>query len=161
MNIKKQFKPSKEMIKAAANVFACMAMVDTIKPMVTGYQKGILTRHQWPIDKESRRIAGKTSIVLDPKNSWLLNEADFKAYLYECNEQRKAAGLHVDNIQHCPLLVAEDLLRQAQRLLADTMESVTGITAHQIFCSKNALENYKKYIDLNLRLLAPFVKTTK
>ncbi len=38
MKHQKQFTPSKEMIKAASNVFACMAIVDTIKPMVTGYQ---------------------------------------------------------------------------------------------------------------------------
>ncbi len=99
--------------------------------------------------------------MVNPEDSWLLNETDFQVYLYECNEQRKAAGLHVDDIQYCPLLVAENLLRQAQRLLADTMEPVTNITADQVLCSKNALENYKKYIDLNLRLLAPFVKVTK
>lgn len=138
------FRPSTEQIEAAITVFKCMAMVDVIRPVVEGYKQKILNELGY---------AGLT-----PKTSYQLPESVWPEYQCRCNEERIAAKLHVDDPGHCPLLVAENLLTQAQRLLTDVMEPVSGISFDRIFRASNALKNYESLIDLNLRLLAPWCK---
>lgn len=139
----KTWRPSPDQIRAAKTVFLAMAYTETIRPVVKGYQKQI-----------------KREMHLDPDApSYLMAEADFKTYLVRCNEERIRAGLHVDSEEYCPLLVAEDLERQAKNALIDAMEPTTGISFNQIIQSSNCLENLKKYIDLTLRMMAGHLKT--
>ncbi len=151
------FTPSQDMISAATAVFTAMAYVQTIEPIVRGYQKKILDKYKFKIDKRwtenKRRNPG---IITDPKRAYLMSDDDFKFYLEELNEERKKAGLRVENPEFCPLLVAEDILNKAEFLLCQAMEPITKITHDQIM--RSGLDKYKKYIDLSLKLLAPFVK---
>lgn len=154
----KGFKPSPAMLQAAGIVFKAMAWVDVIKPVVEGYQKEILSRHQWHIAKEwSEKRGSPDRIILEPTNSYLLEDEDFQTYLQECHVARAKAGLKVDNDDFCPLLVAENLLNKAKNVLIDVMSTTTGIEHDDLF--HHGLEDYNKYIDLTLRLLAPFLRT--
>lgn len=157
MDIKTSFQPTKKMIKAAEAVFMAMAFTQTIRPIVEAYQREILSRHKWENNEEfakyGRRGVKKRSI-LEPKDAWLLDDADFQTYLKESNEARKKANLHVENEECCPLLVAEDLERQTKIVLANVMEPVTKISYNDLTGTVNT---YDKYFDLTLRLLAPFV----
>jgi len=146
----KQFKPTKAMIEAAQMVFTTMAMVQTVKPIVRGYQKKVLAEHQFIGGHDETDL----HVILDPKESWLLNDNDFKVYLDETNEEREKVGLKVDNPEHCPLLVAEHMQIQAEHLLIDSMEPVTKLKAEDIY----NLDHYKRMVDITLRLLVPFVK---
>ena len=138
------FHPDREHVAAAEAVFMCMAAVQTIKPIVRGYQAKVLRELGWS--------------GVDPDRSYNLPESVFSVYLKRCNEERIAAKLHVDSEEYCPLLVAENLLRKSQRLLVDLMEPVSGISFDQIFRCSDALANYDQLVDLNLRLLAPYCK---
>lgn len=146
----KTFKPTEDMIKSAELVFAAKSIVETIKPIVHAYQYEILNRHQFKNTFDG-------SIVLDNENIYELSEEDFAIYSAEVKAARDKAGLHVDNDDYCPLLVAEDNLRKAQRLLANAMEPITKLSADDVICSASGLDNYKKYIELSLGLLAPYV----
>lgn len=88
-----------------------------------------------------------------------MGEEDHKTYHEECKRARDAAGLHVDDPDFCPLLVAEDLLHQAEHVLIEVMEPVTGISFDDLMCSSNGVENLRQYINLTLPLLTPFIGT--
>lgn len=140
----RSFRPDREQVAAAETVFMCMAAVQTIEPIVRGYQRKVLRELGW--------------CSVDPDRSYDLPDSVFVVYLKRCNEERIAAKLHVDDEEYCPLLVAEDLLRQSRRLLIDLMEPVHGISFDQIFCCSDALANYDQLVDLNLQLLASYCK---
>lgn len=155
----KEFKPTKEMINAAERVCKAMAYKDTIKPIVRKYQKAVLEKYQFHIDKiwiENYNKADR--IVLEPEDDYLLNDNDFKIVLKEWNKERKKVGLHIDNEEYCPLLIAEDLLNKAEKLLLDEMEYITGMKAED-FTYNN--EIYNKAVDLTLKLLVPFIDKEK
>jgi len=138
------FRPSTGQIAAAESVFMCMAAVQTIRPIVENYQRKVLRDLGY----------GHTPLNL----TYTLPDAVFAVFHERCQQEREAAGLHVDDPEFCPLLVAEHLLSQAQHLFVDVMEPVSGISFDQIFRSPNALDHYGRLVDLNLRLLAPYCK---
>lgn len=149
---------TEDMKQAAKTVFKTMAFTQTIRPIVRAYQLKIIDEMKPQVnerDAKNYRLGFK--IITDPKDTYLMNNEDFQVYLKRCNEERIKAKLHVDNEEFCPLLVAEDLQRQAERAFIETMEPITHLTPDKVLCSKNGLENYRKLIDLSLRLLAPYV----
>lgn len=154
----KDFTPTYDMIQAVKAVFVCMAAVETIKPIVRGYQEKILAYMQaGPAEKWCQRENGMKpdDIILAPEQAYLLDDDDWTWYLAECNKERKKAKLHVENEEFCPLLVAENNLRKARKLLIDAMEPLTGIKFDDLFT--DFPNNYNKYIDLSLRLLVSFL----
>jgi hypothetical protein len=148
-----KFNPTNEMIEAARTVFVAMAFVETIKPVVVGYEKAILAKHQFHIAKQWTDKGIADEIILDPDHSYLLEDADFQVYFEECNKAREAAHLKVDNPEFCPLLVAEHLQSDAENYLIESMQEVTHIEPSSLYG-----DNRKKFLDLTLKLLVKFVK---
>jgi hypothetical protein len=137
----KKFNPTNEMIEAAKTVFMTMAYTETIKPIIA---------------KEWTAKGMQDQIILNPDQTYLLQDSDFQVYLQETFKARDKAGLRVDNPEFCPLLVAEDLQRQAERALIEAMEPVTHLEPARLYG-----DNRKKFLDLTLKLLAPFVGNAK
>ena len=159
------FKPDANQIRAARNLFAAMAHAELVVPIVLGYQREILARHQWKPDARwadigTGRAGGHAEWVnqplLDPKRSYLMNEADFKAYMVECRKAQAAAKLITETPDHCPKLVAEDLVLRCEMALVAAMEPVTKVDWELI---TRDLKSKGIYMGLTLRLLAPFVGT--
>lgn len=138
------FRPTEEQISAAETVFMCMAAVDLVKPIVEEYQAKAL------------RDVGYGHLPV--RDAWTLPDTVWPVYHAHCQTYMAESGLTVDHPDHCPLLVSKNLLCQAQRVLADVMEPVSGISFDRIFQAPDALKNYDTLIDLNLRLLAPYCK---
>lgn len=158
----KPFKPTPEMIEAAENVFLAMAFEQSVRPIVEGYRQTIFAERTWRCDPDLvERMERRSSdqpveqYVTDIKSTWMMEKADFALYLERCNAERIAAGLVVEHESYCPLLVAENMTIQAKHALCDAMAGVTNIPAKTAATLK--LDDYRKFIDLNLRLLAPFV----
>ena len=149
-----KFHPTDAMIAAATLVFMHMAKVAVIRPIVEGYQKELLAKHQFKVRDEFSERRG-AEVILDPKLSYLMPDEDFAIYDAECKAARDTAGLHVEDKDFCPLLVAENDLIKAKRTLVDVMESVTGIGHDKLMCN---FDKYDEYIDLCLKLLSPYVK---
>lgn len=139
-----KFRPTRKQVAAAETVFQCMAAVDVVQPIVLGYRTKVLRELGWG--------------HIDPERTYDLPDSVFAEYHRRCNEERIAAKLHVDDPDHCPLLVVRNLLCKAQRILVDEMEPVAGISFDMIFRAPNALKRYDELIDLNLRLLAPYCR---
>lgn len=145
----KQFKPTKEMIKAAKNVLIAMAYTETVRPIVLKYQQ-----KEIDIMQAVNRYDG--SIITNPAHSYLMSDEDFEIYHKAIKEARDKAGLKVEHEDHCPLLVAEALQRNAERYLCDTMYPISKLSTDDVICSPGGLELYKELINLNLRLLLPY-----
>ena len=147
-----------------------MALVETVTPVVQGYDREILQEM-----KPTSRYTGE--LITDPNRGYEMPDAEFKIYLFKMREQqtehpdiiaivnsiRIAWGMKPIDFEgdpdYCPLLVAEDMQRIAKRQLIDAMESITALEADKVLCS--GLDNYEKLVDLSLELLAPFVQTSK
>lgn len=157
----KNWKPTREMIRAAENCFAAMAYTETIRPIVEGYQRRILAEMQAPLAKkwQERGLHTADEIILNPDHTYLMEEVDFRAYLSRCREEQAKAGLHTDSPEYCPLLVAESLQRDAEHAMIDAMAPASGITFEKVLNSSNCLENIKKLKELNLRLMARYCDT--
>ena len=150
-----KFKPTEAQIHAAEAVFAAMAMEQTIRPIVETYEKAILVMHQFKIAKKWEDKLGTPEVILDPKLSYLLENDDFAIYHEECKQARDAAGLKVEDYDHCPLLVAGHLRIQAE---IELLQAISTIPELKTFASANGLstELRSKAIDMTLKLLSPF-----
>lgn len=158
----KPFKPTPAMIEAAENVFLAMAFEQSVRPIVEGYRQKILAERTWRcapdlLERMERRSPDQPvdRYITDVKFTWMMDKADLAIYLERCNAERIAAGLVVEHESYCPLLVAEHITIQAKHALCDAMAGMTGIPAKKAATLK--LDDYRKFVDLNLRLLAPFV----
>lgn len=154
----KDFNPTQEMKQAAETVFLAMAWTQTVEPVVKGYQQKILNDYVFNYALEWVERGEKEGRITNIRDTYLMTNEDFKRYMHLQNIERKKAGLHVENEEFCPLLVAESLERDAKREMVKTMECVTGITCDQLTMN---LERYRKYVELTLQLLAPFVESKK
>jgi hypothetical protein len=155
----KKFTPTANQIRSAELVFSCMALIATIRPVVEGYQRRILQENRWPISPEwterARPLSASDGFILDPKDSYLLDDENSAKYFALCASARTAVGLTVARPGNCPLLEAESALVQAQHLLLKEMESASPLTLELALSS--TMENYRKAVELNLKLLSPFV----
>ncbi len=146
----KDWKPTQEMIDAATVLFKAMAWVATIKPVVEGYKNEILQRRKFKVAKGFREREDEVVTLI--RDDYLMSEEDFASYLLECYCAAKATGLALEDADHCPLLRAERLQVEAEWELMKVMEPVTNVGWKKLFGEFRA-----RYLDLTLRLLAPFV----
>ncbi len=152
-------KPSAELLKAAETVFLAQAHADTLRPIVTGYQRQILNEKEYLIAEEwEERSHGriKRERITDPEKAYLLNEADFKEYLKKVDQHHIKRG-YADLVKEgkCPLLVAESMERDARRELLEEAEYITGIDPAKIW----KVEHYRKIEEIVLKLCAPHLKS--
>lgn len=142
--------PSKELFQAINDAFICEAWVKVVRPIVTDIQKKALAAGQYPSDKE-HRLAGP---ILDPKQAYLMTDENFLKYMAVCNEGYQAAKLHQETPEHCPLLVAENLLVQADNVILKLARQLhqTGDAA-KLDPTMLYGDNRKKYLDLTKRFI--------
>lgn len=156
----KNFHPTQGMISAARAVFMVHALEQTVRPIVEAYENDILARHRFPIDPKWKEIGVITDeVILDRKNSILLKDEDAKVFYKECLEARDKHGLKVSRPDNCPLLEVLNMKCEAERVLMDCMQPVTGMNADHIITF--AFDKMDEYINLCLKLLAPFVGSAK
>lgn len=168
----KQFNATQGQKDAANALVIAMAYTQTVRPVIQKIETDILQKfkYKWDLDK----VCGNTKTgrpkrdILEFSDKYgeychtesmmyLINDKDFGHYLTEKHAAITQAGFKVE-YGSCPLLIAEDIERKARRLLIEEMEPVTNISFDQFFNTTKWEENLKKYIDLTLRLLSPFIK---
>jgi hypothetical protein len=120
------FRPSEAMIRAAETLFLAMAMEGTVRPVVEKYKLAILAKHQFPVAAKWREY-DLPEKVLDLKWAFLLSKEDSKVYFKECFDARDTAGLKVSRPGNCPLLEAEEDVRQAQNAFIKELGTMPGL----------------------------------
>lgn len=153
-NTMKNFTPTKDQIRAAEAVFTAMAFEATVRPIVETYELAILEKHQFRISRKWVEKGITDRLVLERKDTFLLDDEDAKVYYAECFAARDAAKLAVDDPEHCPLLVAEHLRIKAENALLQAISAIPGL---ETFASGvMTMEIRKKVVDLSLGMLSPF-----
>ena len=87
--------------------------------------------------------------ISNPNHSYMMEESDFSIYHKEVSELNACKGLTVENPDHCPMLVAEHQLVQAEHLLIDVFEPITKISHDKLVM----LKHIKQLIDLILKMM--------
>lgn len=160
--ITKKFKPTTEQIEAARALLVAIAYAQLVKPIVEAYQRKILELHQWKISPEmvdrpsaKRRGIDREEIILDPKLSYLLADSDAEVFYAQCDIEAAQHGYKMDP-GCCPFLMADHARIKAERALIDAMSDTTKINNDNIW--NLGFDKRNQFIELTLRLLAPFVK---
>jgi hypothetical protein len=150
------FTPSDVQVQAAQALLVAIAHEGTVRPVVEGYQKAILQKHQFKIsEKNVCEGARKDEVIIEPKFSWLLSEEDFAIFHEESIAARDALGLHVRAPDNCPLLEAEHLRIDCENALIKTWKGHERFSA---LADVSVLEERKLVLDLTLGMLAPYMK---
>jgi len=156
---KPKFNPTPEMVNATKAVLAAKALVLTLRPIVEGYEKAILAKHQFTNKAEVATLTkigreAKERVILDPKESYQMSEEDFNFYWNECKAERERKGLWVEQDDFCPLLVAEDLERKAKNTLLEAMRPISKIDPDNLW----DMDNRKKLIELSITLMVSYCR---
>jgi len=154
------------MVSKGAALMAAKAAVQTIEPVVTAYQKEVLSRNQWTnkgeVERHLLRLATKGAdidihveerVITDPRHTYQLSDQDFDCYLLQVRVEQEKAGLKTESPEHCPLLVAEEVERKACREFLESMSPITQMSFDDVICARNGLELVRKLEDLCLGLL--------
>ncbi len=99
-------KLTSELRSLVKSVIMAKAWVESIHPIVTGYQKDIL--------KEIGAVNEKGEPITNPLMDFSMDEELFKIYFARCAEEAARNGLQHEP-ECCPLLEAESLEREAKR----------------------------------------------
>jgi len=148
------FKPTKEMIDAAETLFVAMAHYQIIEPIVRGYETKILEDMQPHMAKEWIDQGCKDEIITNPNHAYLIEDDLFEEYIRRCKVERDKAGLAVENYDHCPLLVAQNLKTKAENVFLETMQPLTKISATDACMD---IKTRDRLVCICLKMLAPFV----
>lgn len=99
-----------ELKSLVKSVVMAKAWVETVHPIVIGYQKAIL-QEITAVDEEGKPI-------IDPNLSYLMDDGKAEVYFAKCEEEAAK-----NNLKHkpecCPLLEAESVERKAKRMLGE------------------------------------------
>jgi hypothetical protein len=146
--MKKNFKPSDELIRLAVLYFKAMAYTESIRPAIVKIQTDLLKEGGY-----LSKYDGK--LIESPDVSYEMPENESKDYFNKLHHKYLEAGFHIKTFGNCPLLVAEELQRQARNLMiGQSAELNPDFPIDKLYSD---MENLKQYTELLLRLLAPYV----
>lgn len=156
MQSKESFTPSKQILSAARDVLIRQAALEIVAQIVGTYEREILAEERWSASAHWGDHFPEGKTILDPKDTYLLSEADSAVFTSRCHQSRDRAKLKVSQPDDCPRCEAEWQLIQAEWRLVDLMESITGVSRESMLCQ--GLGRYKQYIDATLCLLSVFLE---
>jgi hypothetical protein len=151
--------PSESMVRAAERVLAAMARFEVVAPIVDAYQREILERHQWRVAREWVEMGDDDVVVLNPDETYLLEESDAAIYFSECTQAAATARLGIELPESCPKLEARDALRTAQNIFLDEVSTVPGLES--LGSGTLPLGARDQALTLALEMVAPYMRDAK
>lgn len=145
---------SPECISVMTAVFEAIAFCETIRSIVEPKQQELVDFFKFKVRDEFKERRG-IEIIEKPSHMYLADEQDWELYNNEMITFYKENGLkHKEGC--CPLLEAESLVREVKQHAIDILEPFTGVSWDMLCWN---IKQYEKYIDLQLTLFAPIVKS--
>ena len=140
---------NKTLVAAVKTVLEAKALVETIRPVVNADHKAEIEANEYTFEN-SRRFTYEDHLK---GAGYLMNESQWQTYAEGMNYRYKAGPfaymIEGREVGTCPLLIAENMLRIAQRAMMDVFKSLTGtFDTDDLLCSSNGLENLKHGQDL-------------
>jgi len=135
-------------------VFEAIAFCETIRSIVEPKQQEVINFFKFKVQKEFKERRN-IEIITEYKQLYMADESDWKLLDTEMVAFYKEKGLkHKEGC--CPLLEAESLVREVKRHAIGILEPFTGVSWDMLCWN---LKQYEKYIELQLTLFAPIVKS--
>lgn len=135
------------MCNAVNNVLVLRKQRDAIAEVVRKNQLTVLAKHQFKFDQEFNTTQEP---ILHWTYAYDMSDADFIIYNEEVTELNTAAGILPSKPDNCPLLEAEQIVRDTERTMVEEFESFTNISAEELMYN---FVLYKKYIELCIKLI--------
>ena len=109
---------------------------------VNQYIRPVFDRYTFMVAERFRR-AGEPTQITEPENLYLCDDdALCRRYYDDCDAAHRAHGFTGPK-DHCPALVAENLVLEAERALMEAAQPLLGIDPNTVYG-----ENRKKYLKL-------------
>jgi hypothetical protein len=146
-----KFNPTNTMIGACEVLLMAKANAELVRERVVPIQKAMLELVK-AVDHETGEP------IRDAKHGYRMSDEQFKDYLEEVHAAYIKEGFNVE-MNYCPLLIAEDLERQAKHALILAMteqDEFKTVTINGLLCL--GIAKYEQFIELCIKLLVPFVK---
>lgn len=157
--MKKNEVPPRKVILAAEKLFVALAHESLVRPIVTSYKKQILRDGKFAVAQELRGVdPNAPEMIEDPAVAWLMSKEDFARYHAKCCEAAARAGLTTSHPAGCPLMDAEELVRDATQLLLRQSEDILKMPAEE-FVERASDELIREAVDLLLRWASPYVRS--
>lgn len=159
-------KITEELKSLALTYLKAKAYADTIRPVVVGYEKEVLARHNFTIAPRWLKYEGRRKreprVILDPKDTYLLRDEDAKIYFEEVHEEHIKHGFKVKK-DYCPLLIAENNARKVLKAFCEaSYYLVKNVMSRDKFddllCCVYGVDKYDRYANLTLKLVVPTIK---
>ncbi len=141
----------------AKAVFMAMAYTQTVRETIEPKQQEVIDFYKFKVDQQWRDIEVGT-IITNHKQLYLAHPDDWQLFQREMDKKYVEVNLIPTKPGNCPLLEAESLERDTKRYFIDGLEPYTGLSFDRLISS--GLDNYRKYIDLNLTIFASKVSKT-
>lgn len=148
-----------ELKNAVETFLLAKAYTETIRPIVREYQRQLLAEMQLPISEEWTQRRGEEfpegTLILEPQQTWMLGDEDARAYYDRLHPLHLAHGFDVKP-DYCPLLMAEADQSDAERLVLNAAQYITGLEPHEFMHPANGrtgMENYHHATELVVGLV--------
>lgn len=134
-----------ELEEAVKTYLLAKSYLETIKPIIVGYQTEILESNNFRNEYEvgTRRAMQAGEFIKNPDHTFLMVDDDFDEYLKLVNQAHKDNGFNVPE-GYCPLLVAKSDVTDAEKLILEESSYLTN-SDNRMFLRN--LDVMKKFID--------------
>jgi len=153
-------KHAAKITEAAKKVFEAMAAEEITREIVERYQKKILANNDFKYAaKYSERNHGSYfGRVLNIEDAWMMENLDFEAYLEQCKVEKEKNGYGYLPEDYCPLLTAEQETLKAKNNLFEISKLLEFYSESEYETLRYGMDLYKKYIEIILKMAAPYIK---
>ena len=123
-------------------------------------QRALLADREYFIAERWNRLKAPERVT-EPKDAYLMGDADAAEYYAALNAAYVAAGYVLEEPGNCPALMAEHLQTQAEwALIEAAQEWFPDVDNNRLLCGTggkgNGLETRQEYIDLLVKLVVNF-----
>jgi hypothetical protein len=151
--------PPQDLIQAAEDAFSCQAWTRIIRTKIEKWQQEVLNKFnykvapQW-VDAYEKVGEEMPEFIKTHDKMYLSNEKDFAHYMTEMYQRRKDEFPIA--FEYCPLPIAEEMERDANRNLVVALEPYTGMNVDNLIYT--GMKVYERYLEINKGWLSHHVR---
>lgn len=149
-------KPSKELLNKRDELKQAIENVCKIEPIIKAIQQKVLEENyietfylQFEEEKENKRI-------LDYNLLYLAEEQEAEVIFDICHEEYLKAGFNIEEKYICPLLVAQEELREAKRNLVAQLVEIVPTNSVNVMLNNAHTKEYQQFVDTSMKYLEQF-----
>lgn len=151
---------AKELTHGVNVVLLAMTHAQLERERVDVIERNVLSEQIYHGHHRTRNDQGRTGSnqfrVIEPRDSWLMDDQSAGAYHARLDGIHVAAGFEKAKDGYCPALRAESLETEAENaLIAEAEQFFPGVTNNGLICDPRGkgMERRKKYLDLIIGLV--------